>query len=169
MADARRSDRRPLKIASYASGHGLGHATRVSALAEALRHAGHDVWVCSNARESAFEGCLARGARYRNVDVDAGFVQPTAYTVDRAQTIANLARFLSTHDERVKAEATWLREQQVELVLVDAPFLPWCGGRIGTCELASYRDQCGGLGGRHPVNHRVQFRLFRLLQLPQRA
>ena len=65
------------------------------------------------------------GAIYRQADIDAGVVQPLAYTVDRQQTISNLQLFLQRRPETLDAEVEWLKQVGADCVVCDAPFLPW--------------------------------------------
>jgi predicted glycosyltransferase len=64
----------------YASGHGLGHATRVSALASALLSLDSrpTVHIVSSAPKHAFADCIAAGALYRYAVIDPVIVQPLA-------------------------------------------------------------------------------------------
>ncbi|KAI7874829.1 hypothetical protein K492DRAFT_137311 [Lichtheimia hyalospora FSU 10163] len=64
------------------------------------------------------------GAIYRQADIDAGVVQPLAYTVDRQQTISNLQLFLQRRPETLDAEVEWLKQVGADCVVCDAPFLP---------------------------------------------
>lgn len=65
------------------------------------------------------------GAIYRQADIDAGVVQPLAYTVDRQQTISNLRLFLQRRPETLDTEVAWLKQVGADCVVCDAPFLPW--------------------------------------------
>ncbi|RUP47559.1 hypothetical protein BC936DRAFT_145589 [Jimgerdemannia flammicorona] len=110
----------------YVSGHGWGHATRAcQVIFDILRlPAGHRVYVVSNASEFIFRGVTDRGAVYRHALIDAGVVQPLAYTVDREKTIENLTEFLRHREEKLAREMVWLRSVGADCVLCDSPFLP---------------------------------------------
>lgn len=127
----------PLKFAYYCSGHGYGHATRVVAVTLQLLLRGHSVIIVSNAPSHIFTGAIEKGATYRNAAIDAGIVQPKAYTVDRRQTLDGLNRFLESREAKLQEECAFLREATIDVILVDAPFLPWfvcffLSGRKGT-------------------------------------
>lgn len=72
-----------LQIAYYVSGHGYGHATRVSAFTShllTLRDApGVQVHIVSTAPSHVFSDCIALGATYRYSEVDPVISQPVAY------------------------------------------------------------------------------------------
>ncbi|GAA5972432.1 hypothetical protein JCM11641_001842 [Rhodosporidiobolus odoratus] len=135
----------PYHFAYYTSGHGFGHATRVSAVSEELLTAGHSVTVVTNAPELPFAAvlppsslpatsntaaasgsqtrALPKYAQYRKRNVDAGIVQPKAYDVDRRGTYQVLKQFMDAREETLKGEITWLKRVKVDAVLSDATFL----------------------------------------------
>ena len=116
---------RPLTIAYYCSGHGYGHATRVSALSDDLLSRAHTVHISTNAPEHVFIASIAKGAVYRHALIDAGIVQPKAYDVARQETVDGLEKFLRERPRRLQEEVAWLKKIKADVVLVDAPFLPW--------------------------------------------
>lgn len=79
----------------------------------------------SNATDFIFQGVIKIGAIYRHSLIDAGVVQPLAYTVDRDETIAQLKTFLDHRPETIAKEVKWLKEVGADCVICDAPFLPW--------------------------------------------
>ncbi|KAM0791885.1 hypothetical protein ACM66B_004140 [Microbotryomycetes sp. NB124-2] len=129
------------KFAFYCSGHGYGHATRVSALTVSLLKAGHDVAIVTNAPTTPFIAVLEpstlsttastsepvqslpRYATYRKRNVDAGIVQPKAYDVDRQATFDVLNSFIEQRDETLVQEVAWLKQQHIDAVLSDSTFL----------------------------------------------
>ncbi|KAF9352508.1 hypothetical protein BGX26_009692 [Mortierella sp. AD094] len=132
----------------YVSGHGFGHATRVNQIitellkstttttttsssstsnttqSETGSSSRHTIYIVSDAPEFIFQDVIALGAIYRNAKVDAGVVQPVAYSVDRKKTIEGCKQFLSRRDEMIQLEVSWLAQAGVDCVLADAPFLP---------------------------------------------
>ncbi|KAG0329043.1 hypothetical protein BGZ99_003673, partial [Dissophora globulifera] len=84
----------------------------------------HTIYIVSDAPEFIFQDVIALGAIYRNAKVDAGVVQPLAYSVDRRQTIEGCKAFLSRRDEMIQLEVSWLAQVGADCVLADAPFLP---------------------------------------------
>ncbi|KAI8391616.1 uncharacterized protein BYT42DRAFT_642052 [Radiomyces spectabilis] len=116
----------------YVSGHGWGHATRANQIISDILKlpARHRVYVVSNASSFIFRDIISLGAIYRQADIDAGVVQPLAYTVDRDQTIANLRKFLKRRPATLNHEIEWLHSVGADGVVCDAPFLP-CAAAAG--------------------------------------
>ncbi|KAI0663898.1 hypothetical protein C8Q70DRAFT_906830 [Cubamyces menziesii] len=119
------NDHRRLTFVYYCSGHGYGHATRVSAFASHLlrlesRPAVH---IVSSAPKHVFSDSVALGASYRNANIDPVIVQPLAYRVDRRQSVEVLEKFLLEKDLKVAEESQWLRSIKADCVLSDAAFL----------------------------------------------
>lgn len=117
----------PLCFAYYCSGHGYGHATRVSAFAcHLLSLPPKDkpiVYIISSAPKHVFADSIARGAVYRYAEIDPVIVQPLAYRVDRQKSVDVLKQFLSKKDILLHAERQWLIDIQAHAVLSDAAFL----------------------------------------------
>ncbi|KAH8100949.1 hypothetical protein BXZ70DRAFT_988629 [Cristinia sonorae] len=109
----------------YCSGHGYGHATRVSAVASHLlklpkRQVVH---IVSSAPQHVFAGSIALGALYRRADIDPVIVQPVAYRVDRRKSVDVLRSFLELKDRKIAEEKQWLQSIGASCVLSDAAFL----------------------------------------------
>ncbi|KAF5391511.1 hypothetical protein D9757_002458 [Collybiopsis confluens] len=112
----------------YCSGHGFGHATRVSAFAsQLLRLPERDrpsVYIVSSAPQHVFADSVALGAQYRWADwVDPVIVQPLAYRVDRQKSVEVLKAFLKNKDAFLEIEREWLTAVTARCVLSDAAFL----------------------------------------------
>ncbi|THU76168.1 hypothetical protein K435DRAFT_974530 [Dendrothele bispora CBS 962.96] len=112
----------------YCSGHGYGHATRVSAFSCHLLNLREDkrpeLYIVSSAPQHVFSEAIARGALYRYADwIDPVIVQPLAYRVDRDKSVQVLKAFLSKKNEFLEVERQWLVETGVRCVLSDAAFL----------------------------------------------
>ncbi|KAF9431381.1 hypothetical protein BGZ76_000380 [Entomortierella beljakovae] len=84
----------------------------------------HTIYIISDAPQFIFQDVIKLGAIYRNAKVDAGVVQPLAYSVDRKRTIEGVKSFLAKRDEMIQHEVTWLAQVGANCVLSDAPFLP---------------------------------------------
>ncbi|KAJ7649812.1 hypothetical protein FB45DRAFT_986244 [Roridomyces roridus] len=111
-------------FAFYVSGHGYGHATRVSALTRHLLQVdGVQVFIVSSAPKLVFADAIEMGARYRNAHIDPVIVQPLAYRVDRQKSVAALKSFLEKKDAMLETEQVWLKEINADCVLSDAAFL----------------------------------------------
>ncbi|KAF9260057.1 hypothetical protein L218DRAFT_933060 [Marasmius fiardii PR-910] len=112
----------------YCSGHGYGHATRVSALVSHLLRLPAqnrpEVHVVSEAPKHVFADSIVLGARYRYADwIDPVVVQPVAYRVDRQKSVDVLKAFINKKDTFVETERAWLAEIKARCVLSDAAFL----------------------------------------------
>ncbi|KAH9928700.1 uncharacterized protein B0H18DRAFT_246196 [Fomitopsis serialis] len=109
----------------YCSGHGYGHATRVSAFARHLLSLDPPptVHIVSSAPKQVFTDSVAVGALYRNADIDPVIVQPLAYRVDRQKSVEVLQSFLRKKDMKVLEESQWLKDIGADCVLSDAAFL----------------------------------------------
>lgn len=120
-------------FAYYCSGHGFGHATRVTAMTAGLLSRRHRVSIVSSAPEAVFEAVLhgsSAQASYRFAIFEPTVVQPKAYDVDRLATFNNLHSFLTQQRHPViDQERQWLTDQHVDCVLIDAPFLPCTAAR----------------------------------------
>ncbi|KAF9073444.1 hypothetical protein BDP27DRAFT_1391015 [Rhodocollybia butyracea] len=110
----------------YCSGHGFGHATRVSAFSSALLQLDLperiSIHIVSSAPKHVFADCI--GAQYRYADwIDPVIVQPLAYRVDRQKSVQVLKAFLKNKDSFLETERQWLISINARCVLSDAAFL----------------------------------------------
>ncbi|KAF8627988.1 hypothetical protein AX15_004116 [Amanita polypyramis BW_CC] len=118
----------PVCFAYYCSGHGYGHATRVSAFASHLLKLSNaerpvTVYIVSSAPQHVFSQSIACGARYRHAEIDPVIVQPLAYRVDRGKSVQVLQAFLDKKDIILETERQWLYGIHADAVLSDAAFL----------------------------------------------
>ncbi|KAF9952100.1 hypothetical protein BGZ72_006532 [Mortierella alpina] len=100
----------------------VGTTTRPSRTAH--NSSRHTIHIVSDAPQFIFQDVIALGAIYRNAKVDAGVVQPLAYSVDRQKTIEGVKAFLAKRQEMIQHEVAWLEQVGANCVLADAPFLP---------------------------------------------
>ncbi|KAH9944850.1 hypothetical protein B0H21DRAFT_791976 [Amylocystis lapponica] len=121
----RMSDEPAHCFAYYCSGHGYGHATRVSAFATHLLSLDPKptIHIVSSAPEHVFADSIARGALYRHAVIDPVIVQPLAYRVDRQKSVDVLRSFLRLKESKLLQEVQWLKEIGANCVLSDAAFL----------------------------------------------
>lgn len=114
-------------IAYYCSGHGYGHATRVSAFTSHLLALGpqFEVHIVSSAPAHIFSDCLkaSEHCHYRFAEIDPVVVQPLAYRVDRDKSVRVLQRFLRQRDVKIAQEVEWLGSIGAHCVLSDSAFL----------------------------------------------
>ncbi|KIK80291.1 hypothetical protein PAXRUDRAFT_833609 [Paxillus rubicundulus Ve08.2h10] len=114
-----------LCFAYYCSGHGYGHATRVSAFARHLKglELRPTIYIISSAPQHVFEDSISVGVTYRYAEIDPVIIQPVAYRVDRQRSIHALRSFLSKKDIVVQQEKRWLLSIGADCILTDAAFL----------------------------------------------
>jgi hypothetical protein len=110
-------------IAAYVSGHGFGHATRVG---EVLRHFRKaeplvPIAISSAAPEALFRAALGGPFLFRSLACDVGLAQRDALTIDLDLTASHCREFARVFPALVRAEAAWLLEREVRLVLGDIP------------------------------------------------
>ncbi|KAG1727740.1 hypothetical protein EDB19DRAFT_190087 [Suillus lakei] len=115
----------PLVFAYYCSGHGYGHATRVSAFARHLLNLDSrmTIHIISSAPKHVFSDSISLGVLYRFAEIDPVVVQPVAYRVDRRRSIEALRSFLARKESLLEQEKHWLFNIQADCVLSDAAFL----------------------------------------------
>ncbi|KAK0500166.1 hypothetical protein EDD18DRAFT_1248472 [Armillaria luteobubalina] len=111
----------------YCSGHGYGHATRVSAFACHLlalpEESKPTVYIVSSAPKHVFSESIAAGSHYRYSEIDPVIVQPLAYRVDRQKSVQVLKQFLGNKEALLDDEVCWLTSINARCVLSDAAFL----------------------------------------------
>lgn len=114
---------RPLRIAFYISGHGLGHASRSAELIDALlrRHSTLTVVVRTSVRASAFDRLSTPRVTLEPCDTDTGVAQIDSLHVDVEETARRAAAFHREFDRRVADETRRLRHLHTTIVISDAP------------------------------------------------
>jgi hypothetical protein len=107
----------------YVSGHGFGHSTRTAEVLREVRAraAGLPIAIRTSAPAFLFEGVVAPPLAVHPVQCDVGLVQHDALAIDEAATAAAWRAFAAGWDDRVAAEAAWLRASGARLVLGDIP------------------------------------------------
>jgi hypothetical protein len=108
-------------VAYFVSAHGLGHATRASAVMAAVH--GLDPSICfeifSAAPEFVFADSLRGHYAYHYGITDVGLAQRSALVEDLPLTLARLDDFLPFDDFLVRSWADWLSRLDCELVVCD--------------------------------------------------
>jgi len=126
-------------LAVYVSGHGYGHSTRTAEVLRSLRERapGLPITVCTSAPAFLFEGVVKAPLTVRAVEGDVGLVQRDALVIDEDGTAAAWRAFEAGWDDRVAAEAAWLRAAGARLVVGDIPPLAFAAaGRAGLRSVA---------------------------------
>ncbi|KAL9331115.1 hypothetical protein ACSQ67_000725 [Phaseolus vulgaris] len=124
-----------LVFAYYVTGHGFGHATRVTEVVRHLIHAGHDVHVVTGAPDFVFTTEIQSPRFVMMIPIaiddnpdqielfvllDCGAVQADALTVDR---LASLSKYSETavkpRAQILAQESEWLNSVEADLVVSD--------------------------------------------------
>ncbi|KAF1883776.1 hypothetical protein Lal_00012694 [Lupinus albus] len=118
-SDGVSASRKHLVFAYYVTGHGFGHATRVTEVVRHLILAGHDVHVVTGAPDFVFTSEIQSPRLIiRKVLLDCGAVQADALTVDR---LASLEKYSETavkpRASILEIETEWLNSIRADLVI----------------------------------------------------
>jgi L-arabinokinase len=110
-------------VAFYVTGHGLGHATRVIAVMQALQELGPPVRLFARTAAPAafFAQHLGTAVTVVPGAVDVGMVQHDSLRLDKAASLAAYAAFLAERPDRAASEARWLETVGAVLVVGDIP------------------------------------------------
>ena len=110
-------------IVAYVSGHGFGHATRVTEVLRGVRSlaSGMRIAVVSAAPEALFRAALGAGFDFHSRPCDVGLVQRDALRIDEGATVAAWRAFAAGWERRVEDEARFLRATGARVVLGDVP------------------------------------------------
>ncbi|MCI0372546.1 MAG: hypothetical protein L0214_14535 [candidate division NC10 bacterium] len=110
-------------VVFYITGHGLGHATRMIAVMQALREAGPALrlFARTSAPRALFAAHLGEEVTVVPGAVDVGTVQHDSLRLDKRASLLAYAAFLAERPDRVTGEARWLQEVGAALVVGDIP------------------------------------------------
>lgn len=112
-----------MKVALYASNHGFGHASRISALAQSFIEFGIFVYLCTDRPQFLFQGLDPQFVVYRETKIDRGVVHKENLISDLPATKAALLELFSKREELVAQEVDFLRDSGIDLVISDIPYL----------------------------------------------
>ncbi|MBW4459430.1 MAG: glycosyl transferase [Nodosilinea sp. WJT8-NPBG4] len=103
--------------------HGFGHATRAASVAAAVKalQPEVDLVLATTAPQWLLDEYLPMAYEYRPVAFDIGVIQPDSLTMDLPATLAKLQDIQAHQQETVVAEAAYLKQRGVDLVLADIP------------------------------------------------
>jgi L-arabinokinase len=121
-------------LAAYVSGHGWGHLTRLAEVLREIRARAPalPIAVVGRVPERLVRRAVADPVAVRAVACDVGLAQRDALAIDEAATAQLCRAFDATWEERVSAEAAYLRASGARLVLADVPPLAFAAaGRAG--------------------------------------
>jgi len=114
-------------LAAYLSGHGYGHLTRTCEVLRALRARapGLALAVAGQVPEALVRRAVPGPLALRPVACDVGLAQRDALHIDEEGTAVRCRAFEAGWDDRVAAEAAFLRRSGARAVLADVPALPF--------------------------------------------
>jgi len=109
--------------------HGFGHATQLAPVVNALRRYLPDLslTLVSTLPETFLRERVEGDFRYIERAADFGLVMHSALVIDLDASAARYAQLHDNWNAQVNAEARFLEEQQVDLVLADVPYLTLAG------------------------------------------
>lgn len=110
-------------VVFYISGHGFGHASRDIEVVNALLRREPKLRVVLRTGVPAwlFHGAARQPLEVQPLETDSGLAQIDSLRIDERETARRAVRFYDNFDERVAAEATWLRNNGASLVVGDVP------------------------------------------------
>jgi hypothetical protein len=103
--------------------HGFGHATRLASVIAAIQklYPTIQIIVSTNAPRWLLASYIPGDFVYHPCALDVGVVQSDSLTMDKAATLAQLRQIRAQATARVAAEADFIRQHQVGLILADIP------------------------------------------------
>jgi L-arabinokinase len=112
-----------MTLAWYISSHGYGHASRDIEIINALLRLRGDLRIVlrTSVDPGFVRASAGRSLDIEAVQVDTGVAQIDSLTPDEDRTARDAAAFYAAFDERVDAEAAWLRTVGARLVVGDIP------------------------------------------------
>ena len=124
-------------IVFYISGHGLGHASRDIELIRAIRALRPDARIIVRTSVPRwFFAAIDGEIELQAFETDTGVVQHDSLSLDEEETARQAARFFSSFDRRVAAEAALLRGLGADVVVGDIPPLACAAARaVGMASL----------------------------------
>jgi len=112
-------------IAYYITGHGFGHARRSVEVIRQLRVLRPDlnVYFRTTANPAIFEELGKSNIHLERVELDPGAIEKDLFNIDYAATIAAVRSAINRREELIARELPFLRQQKIDLILCDIPFL----------------------------------------------
>jgi hypothetical protein len=103
--------------------HGFGHAARTAAVAGMIQQLAPEIKliIATTAPRWLIASYIPGDFVYRSCGHDVGVIQADSLNMDLPTTIAKWQDIIDKQEEIIRTEASFLREQQVDLVLADIP------------------------------------------------
>lgn len=120
-----------MRVLFYVSGHGYGHATRVTAVMNALRERRADVrlYVRTEAPVWVFRTSVAGPVCYEKVRLDAGMIERDLLAQDPRSTLHRCREVYSTAGDLLRGERTFVEQERIDCIVSDIPPLGSAVGR----------------------------------------
>ncbi len=119
------------EVVFYVSGHGFGHATRISALIHAL-HVTAQRPVAMGVRSEAPRWIFEQRTPHvtcEGAEIDIGVHQPNGLDIDLPRSLAAHEAFAAGWESAIEREARWIRKMGASLVVADVPALAFAAAR----------------------------------------
>ena len=112
------------KIVYYVSGHGFGHAARSGQLMQRLvaMRSGLEIRLRTVAPPDLFPS-LGSALRWERCSLDTGVIEKTPLSIDVPATLRTLRDFYAGSDSLVEAEACYMRDNGIQLIVADVSYL----------------------------------------------
>ena len=112
-------------IAYYITGHGFGHARRSVEVIRQLRTLRPDVSVFfrTTANAAIFQELGANDIHLEPVELDPGAIEKDLLNIEHSATAKAVRAAIARRDEVVARELPFLKQQKIQLILADIPFL----------------------------------------------
>src|SRR4051812_32169909 len=113
----------PSSVLFYVSGHGYGHARRMTQVIRELNSLAPDirVHIRSAAPARVFEPLPPDWVE--TCDIDAGLIEKDPFTINREASLTRLTAFMARRDSIVADEVAVVRRIKPTLIVADIPFL----------------------------------------------
>ena len=116
------NNKRPI-IYLAATGHGFGHAVRISTVADAILKLCPDslIIMVTTAPRWLLESYIAGDFIYRPLAFDVGVIQSDSFTMDKVATLKKIQELYKKREWLMAGEINFLKTNKVDLILADIP------------------------------------------------
>lgn len=116
------TNNRPI-IYLAATGHGFGHAVRISTVADALLKLRPDTLLImvTTAPRWLLESYISGDFIYRPLAFDVGVIQSDSFTMDKTATLNKMQEIYTKRQALMAAEINFIKTNQVDVILADIP------------------------------------------------
>ncbi len=106
-----------------ATGHGFGHAVRISTVADAILKLRPDslLIMVTTAPRWLLESYIAGDFIYRPLAFDVGVIQSDSFKMDKVATLNKMQEIYEKHQGLIASEINFIKTNQVDLILADIP------------------------------------------------